>query len=453
MKRCLCLLCFLFLLPVRGMAEENPFRLLNSPMEVAVTFQADQLDIHDATRLQELNALLGHVGLTFRTDPAARDGAWSDLRIDVDGKTAAAFTVCAGADGTKARLPGADTVWTSPAEDPVEALFPEITLDNALAGIPLTLLDDVDALLNALMADREAFLIEKDRQNINGYGNTQTRWTLRGETGDALREPLLKAAQADWLRQLLGGMRFADGCQCYLLVDNQEEPIKTVLKGTIQTADGLWENISLTWRRKRTAADSRNGLELELSRQDVVFGLSLRETDKMAKNGTRTVSVTGFTLTQAIGEATLKTNADPIKLQIKDGRITGTIKLKTGVMNKTKLTDVSQLTLDVTAEPDGTGAIGWAWKHKENQTAWSGTLRFAPLTDTDWERFDTQPVPLPDTEVERAAIRAQLTDGFARLLLARLVLADPADTVYLRRGMDDAAWNEIVSAAETAVKP
>ncbi len=449
MRRLLRLTLALLLLITLAAAEGSALWPLNGPAEIRLTFRAEELGVLDDSRLRDLNAMLGHVGVTYRLNPA-EEGTWSGLSLAVDGDAFADFTALEDGRSTRVRFPGTDTVWRSETENPVEALFPEIALDNALFGFPLTLLEDGDALLAALTADPEAFLITDEKQNINGYGTTATRWVLRAENGEALREKLLEAAPADWMRQLLGNVTFGDGCECYLLCDKTGEAIKVVFRGTVRTSAGTLDNTQLTWRRKRTEEDSRNGFELKAPKNGSAFSLSFRETDK-TKNGVRNVTVTEFTMTRQAGDKTWKTTGDPIKLQVKDGRTTGTVKLKTGILKGTRMTEVTQLTLNLAFGPEDGGEIGWKLQDKTNQTAWSGTASFTRLTDTDWARFDGDERPLPETAEARVEIREQLTAWFSRHLTARLVLIDEPDTLYLRRGLDDDTWNEIVSAAEAVL--
>lgn len=449
MRRFLTLLLALLTLAAAAAADGGALLPLNGPAEIRLTFQADELGVLDATRLQDLNAMLGHVGVTYRLMPGERE-TWSALTLSVDGDDVASFTACEDDVATRVRFPGSAAVWRAEAGNPVEALFPEIRLDDALAGIPLTLTEDGDALLAALTADEEAFLITGEKQNINGYGATVTRRVLRANSGEELRERLLAAAGAAWLRQMLSSVTFADGCECYLLCDSAGETVKAVFRGTVTTPEGTFPNTQLTWRRKRAADDVRNGFELKMPKDGSAFSLSFRETDK-TKGGVRTVTVTEFTMTRKAGNTTWKTTGDPIRVQVKDGKITGTVKLKTGTLKGTRLTDATQLTLNLAFDRDGAGEIDWKLQNKTAQEAWSGTAVFSPSEDTAWARFEEEARPLPENPEALAAIREQMTAWFSRRLTARLVLIDAQDTMYLRRGLEDSAWDEIVSAAEAAL--
>ena len=444
MRRVLCLLLTLALLTACAAADA----LHLSPADITLDSVAfESLDPLDETRLAELNALLGHIGVTLRCE---RDGdtEWTGLTLDVDGAPVGALWTGESREGVTLILPGTGTPLQVPSLAAFDRLFGLSEVCVSPLMLPDLFLADAEAAADALFTEREGIGISTDKNTIRdtnnvNYGSVVTRRKAVPGSTELLLAAAVEACPDGFLKDWLAGITVTQAEELYALCKKDGKPAKIVFRGYLTDALGAETHAELEWklRRGEKGREDKDHLTVTFAGDGGSGSFEFRLT---RKDGGQTVfdiyrwEMNGFSL--------VKGEKDTVRAaRSADGKITGEIRLRIGGDKAKTLTLTPALSVDGDAV---TGTVGW--QIRAEQTV-SGTLTLQVGEPGLRHPSAEGAVPLPENDFAAAAETA--ADTVAARLMARLaLLEDQEDCLYLRRGLSEEAWNEIITAAQATLR-
>ena len=412
-----------------------------------ITAQAEILPPLDDGRLADFNALIGHLRLNLYTAPPDGNGRTYGIEAAVDQSPCAAMSVTEPGDGERLLgLPGFDSLIRDTGDEPANGFLSEATSWD-LMMLPDLYLADADLLLERLLRT-EGIIEKKDRQTIrDNFGKTTRRLTLPATDGAAFGRLLRDACPDSFLADFLGGLTFSGEQELYMLSRDDGFAVKAAWTGTVLTRDGTARKYQLEWKRIREDANVRDVLTCSNPGKSGNMKFTF---DRRAKKQGGRVSIElkdcTFDGVMPDGQAYRLTVAMKDVTADESGW-SGTVTLKDALVRGKKATARRTLTLQPAAED--AQAIGWRLADAASGQIWSGLARIRlnaadllpalPETQTDPERLG----------LTREAILDTAGQVFGtRVLAALILLPDPADTAFLREGLDDRVWQTVLDLAD-----
>ena len=459
MKRLGCLLLTLAIaLTTLAPAVAGPAAdLLSGPLQISLLdLSMDAYMPLDDERLGELNNLLRH--LTFTLTSAESDGiVWSGLRASVDERPVEEMWIGETDIDVLLALPGSEDLYAAETVDELDALLGTDAAGVAAMMVPEVFLEDAETMVCAFFGNEEYASVRnqtntvKDTNNT-GYGRTVTRRTMIPVTGSQLQRILLSLCPEGPLRDLIASVRIgsSEADAVYALCKADGKPAKAVFRGLITDSRGRDLQADIEWKLRRDdpKLPERDHLTVNLTGEGGGLSFEFRLTRRRNADGSTAVTYDidrwesgGFSLTRsAARRAEMGWELSPA------GRVTGRMDLTAAGPGRTDLT----LNLDLDAVGALRGTVFFAIK---GERSLRGAAEIGPLETAPSVPEVGEVTLLPEDAEAREAIAAACRDRVAALLVARLaLLADGEDTLYLRRGLSDETWSEVVAAARELIQ-
>ena len=449
LKRLLCFMCvFLFLSSVcqRAAAEIADGLFSEQPFSWILSAQFGALAPFEEARLAQWNALIKHISLKVDADSGVQ---MCTVLVDED----KAFSL-ARASGKTGDTLYVDTLpYLEFTADPEllhafmgSELLPGIddTFDAvAISKLAMQLCDEAFALYRQEMTEK------KEKQVVKGYGNTTHRLTL---SGDAFSPWMEKGTQ------LLPKKGFFSGKQTlYYLVDDDDAFYKCGYSGSVENEGKTWE---ITASVKLNKQDS-----YEIAYTAIVHNEKKAVTDKVVWtfggkqaddiwSGDTTLTIRHGkeqTVYQCNEEFTSTGNDVRGEITYREGNKTSGTSELTVVM-------VPELTIatDIEGKVSSLGGTVSVRALKEKAEVLDAILSVTgEIGNTDFSLVSTPRTQIDIgtlTPAERATWRERITQSCAAAMLREIVYIDVRDVAWIRDGLDDLFWEDLIRKSGPLVK-
>lgn len=432
------------------------------PVEVELHADVQTHMPYDDARLQQLNAMLGHLSLKVHLQQLGGE-QWSRMSLLVDDQevlTALQREMAYGTEAQFSTAPDSTYVWSADSGMDMISLLGGESSELWLTGSELSWMDDALALMDAAVQAMPDYLTDqKYLVTIENMGKATRKQTLTIPKSAAaeLTTQLAELCPDGMLKTMLQDAVFS-GKQTLTLWRNSEGQIlRADWSGNAGlTADDL-RQVSLVWRLCREDEQVRDDLTLKTpkvkgsGRNNLIIQRIVKQSGDQA---TLDLTITRNTLQD--GVKTVVTGQFDLTRELEAGHshVTGSMDIQRQVNDAS---DVEQLLIqpDVVfagaqEQPAVSGQLAVSqYLNKNLQEQATITLN---ARQADWMMWELRSSQITINDETREVQARKLLNGMTVELVRRLVLLPQEDTLFLSDGLDEDIWKQIVQAAQSALQ-
>ncbi len=422
------------------------------PWEARLAISLDAHMPFDDERTEQLSRLLSHVAMKLRYQ-GLNGEVWKELSLLVDDQPAMTMTTRETEDACQLQL----------SYLPQETFVGQSLLDEGdlnlygLQGNELALLDDLLIVLENAEIGLPDYMTEKKvSEKVKNMGTAKLKQTFtipKGDVGE-LGALLAGLCPEGKVKTFLSSLIFSGKQSLVLWKNSLGEIIRVDYSGQAGMDEADLRKVTLTWKLRRDDEQVRDSLTLKTprvkgsGRDNVVLERTLAQT-----SGTdSTLDITFKYEKVAGGDKTVLSGEVDLESKGRKGEtsLTGSVEVKqqlpgSDTADRTVLTPSLSFSGD-TATPAVEGTLRWeAYRGKSIQERADINVQVNPAEFFDWELRENT-VSLDETATQR------ILQGAETALVRRLVLVPQEDSLFLSNGLDDAQWQEIVTAAQNALQ-
>lgn len=422
------------------------------PWEAQLSISLDTHMPFDEERTEQLNRLLSHAVMKLRYQ-GLNGEVWKELSFLVDDQPALNMTTRETSESCQFQLsflPRESFVCQTLSAGTELSLY-------GLQGNELDLLDDLLIVLENAEIGLPDYMTEKKiSEKVKNMGTAKLKQTFTIPKGDVEGLGVLLAGLCPEgkVKTFLNGLTFSGKQSLVLWKNSLGEIIRVDYSGQAGTDEADLRKVSLVWKLRRDDEQVRDSLTLKTprvkgsGRNNVVLERTLSQTSE-------TDSILEITFKYekvADGDKTVLSGEVDLESRDRKGEtsLTGSVEVKqqlpdSDTADRTVLTPNLSFSGDA-ATPAVDGTLRWeAFRGKSIQERADISIQVNASEFFDWELRENI-VALDEAAMQR------ILRGAESALVRRLVLVPREDSLFLSNVLEDAQWQEIVTAAQNALQ-
>lgn len=443
--------------------EMNTWDWTSMPMEVSLQADVQCHMPYDETRVQQLNALLGHLTLQLHFQQHS-DERWSNMSLFVDEEAVLSMRQREAVDRTEAQFsvsPYATYWWEQDSGVDLGSLLGgSVDAELWLDGSETSWMNDALQLFDAMSISMPEYLTDKKYlvtvENMGKATRKQTIIVPKSAVSE-LPELLAGLSPDGELKELLRRMVFAGRQSLTLWRDENGAILRADWTGQAGMTQKDLREVSLVWRLCRSEEQVKDELTLKTprvqgsGRNNLTIDRVIKQDGDQARmdmklvkntleNGEKTVVTAEFALDRTTIEGRSHVQGE-VSIQQQEGDDDDYLKL-------VLLPDFVMTGTQETPAMDG---LVNAAMYQNKKLLEQAKIAFS-AEQSDWMLWELRPDQQQVDAANQEAVASQLVKSMAVDLVRRLVLLPGEDTLFLSADLDPEMWKQIVDAAQSALQ-